>query len=150
MEVKALGYYVNRAFFSLVRLLNKFLKERDLDIQHSEFSILRVLKEIKGGSQTQLASILGKERSGIGRTLSSLEAKGFINRESLNGTTNFVTLTEKGQEVLPVLDEVIDQVTERAFKGFPQKSRETLIKNLTKIYLNSLDTLPPPILKSYK
>lgn len=138
IEFTALGYYINRAFCSLVRLLNKELKENNLNIQHSEFTILKVLEKLQGASQSQLADILGKERSGIGRSVATLEKKGYVKRDALNGSTNFVTLTERGEEAIPVINGIIDRVTAQAFKGFSNKSREATLNNLKKIYQNAL------------
>lgn len=137
IEFVTLGYYVNRAFCSLVRLLNKELKQKNLNIQHSEFTVLKVLNELNGASQSQIAAVLGKERSGIGRTINSLEKKEYVERKALNGSTNFVTLTKKGEDTIPVIDEIIRIVTEKAFKGFSKKSRESTLANLTRIYKNS-------------
>lgn len=137
LEIQAIGYYLNRTFCMVVKLLNKELREANLDLQHAEFSIIRVLTEIGGMSQSQLAQILGKERSGVGRTISSLEKKGYISRDSLNGSTNLITLTEKGRELAPVINEVISKVTEKSFHGFSQKSRGSTIKNLNKIFENA-------------
>ena len=138
IEVNALGFYVNRAYSMMVKLLNKELQNTKIDIQHTEFSILKILNEIKGASQSQIAALLGKERSGISRTLVSLESKGYINREPLDKKTNYVTLTEKGKQIIPLINEVADRVTNLAFKGFPNKSRTSIISNLTKIYQNAL------------
>lgn len=138
IEFTTLGFYINRAFCSLLRLLNKELKENNLNIQHSEFTILKVLEKLQGASQSQLADILGKERSGIGRSVATLEKKGYVKRDALNGSTNFVTLTERGEEAIPVINGIIDRVTAQAFKGFSNKSREATLNNLKKIYQNAL------------
>lgn len=138
IEITTLGYYINRAFCSLVKLLNKQLRENGLKFQHSEFTILKMLDTLKGASQTQLADVLGKERSGIGRSVASLEKKGYVKKEALNGSTNYVTLTKKGEDVIPLINNIIEKVSGQAFKGFSQKSRVSMLNNLTKIYQNSL------------
>lgn len=141
VEVNALGFYVNRAFSMMVKSLNKELRNADLNIQHAEFSIMKLLNEIKGGTQSQLATLLGKERSGISRTLSQLEEKGYISRQPLDGKTNYVVLTQKGQELMPGLNAIADKVSKKTFKGFSKKSQESIVNNLTKIYLNALSNL---------
>ena len=85
-----------------------------------------------------MAKILGKEKSGIGKTLKSLEKEGYIQRRALNGCTNNVELTGKGKEVLSLLNPIAERVTERAFSGFSAKKREDVMKSLTYIYKNSL------------
>lgn len=137
LEIDALGYHINRVFFSMIKLLNKEIKNSGLDFQHAEFTILKILIELKGASQTQIAAILGKERSAITRSVISLENKGYIKREPLNGSTNYVTMTEKGEEIAPIINEIKDRVTDFSFKGFSTRSRLAMINNLEKIYKNT-------------
>lgn len=138
LEIHSLGFFIHRALYSMIKSLNKELKNQNINLQHSEFTILEALNVLNSASQSQLAAVLGKERSGIGRSLSSLEEKGFIRREALNGSSNIVTLTEKSRQIIPLLDDIIKKVTDKAFKGIPQKSRLSIVRNLTKIYNNGL------------
>lgn len=141
VEITALGFFVNRAYTLMVKLLNQELRKGNVDIQHAEFSLLKILNEIKGGSQTQIAVLLGKERAAISRTLISLEQKGYIDRHPLDGKSNYVSLTEKGYKIMPELNSIAERVTELGFQGFSQKRRESLIKNLTQVYLNAYDSI---------
>ena len=138
LNIPTLGYYLDRALCVMIKILNKELKEYKLGFHHSDFTILKVLSETDGLSQTELAGILGKEKSGIGRSLTSLENKGYINRSVINGCKKEVKLSEKGEEIIPLLNKIADKVTERAFSGFPDKKRKEMMKNLTLIYKNSL------------
>ena len=97
---------------------------------------MKVLNVLGTASQIELASVMGKQRSGIGRTISSLEQKGYIERSPLNGTTNHVSLSKKGREMMPLIFELSESLTENAFKGFSQKRREATLKNLERIYQN--------------
>lgn len=141
VEINALGFFVNRAYTLMVKLLNQELRKGNVDIQHAEFSLLKILNEIKGGSQTQIAVLLGKERAAISRTIISLEQKGYIDRQPLDGKSNYVTLTEKGSKIMPELNVIAERVTELGLKGFSQKRRESLIKNLTQVYQNAFDSI---------
>ena len=69
VDIHTLGYYLERALCVMIRCLNKELKEYKLGFQHSDFTILKVLSQTDGLSQTELARILGKEKSGISRSL---------------------------------------------------------------------------------
>lgn len=138
LEVNSLGFYLNRALWAMIKYLNKELKDSNLDFQHSDFTILKALDSLDGATQSQIALVLDKERSGIGRSISSLESKGYIKREPLNGSTNYVTLTEKGKQTIPVINEVIERVTAKAFKGFSQRSKTSTINHLNRIFQNSI------------
>ena len=138
LDIKTLGYYIDRALCVMIKRLNKELRDENLTFQHSDFTIMKVLSEVDSINQSHLAKILGKEKSGIGKTLKSLEKEGYIQRSALNGCTNEVRLTEKGKKILPLMNEIADRVTERAFSGFSQKKRNEVMKCLTLIYKNSL------------
>ena len=138
LDIKTLGYYIDRALCVMIKRLNKELRDENLKFQHSDFTVMKVLSEVDSISQSHLAKILGKEKSGIGKTLKNLEKEGYIQRSALNGCTNIVRLTEKGKEVLPLLNRIAASVTERAFLGFSPKKREEILKYLTLIYKNSL------------
>lgn len=138
LNVNTLGFYVDRLLYTMIKRQNKILKERGSDLQHAEFIVLKVINELNGASQSQLAKVMGRERSGIGRILNSLEKKGYIDRKALNGSTNFVTLSEKGKEMRPFLLEVSDQLTNMAFKGISEKSRNAILNHLYRLYKNVL------------
>ena len=138
LDIKTLGYYIDRALCVMIKRLNKELRDENLKFQHSDFTIMKILSVVDSINQSHLAKILGKEKSGVGKTLKSLEKEGYIQRSSLNGCTNNVRLTEKGKEVLPLLNNIADRVTDRAFTGFSQKKRTEVMKSLTLIYKNSL------------
>ena len=136
IDVNSLGFYIDRLLYALIKRRNEDLKETGSDLLHAEFIVLKILNIIKGASQTQLANVLGKERSGVSRLLASLEKKGYIRREALNGSTNYVTLTEKGEQFIPTVSELSEKLNDRAFRGFSEKSRFALLNNLHRIYYN--------------
>lgn len=138
IDIHTLGYYIDRALCVMIKSLNKELKEYNLEFQHSDFTILKVLSQVDGLSQTDLAKILGKEKSGIGRSISSLEKEGYIKRRAINGCKNELCLSDKGKEIIPLLDEIANKVTEKAFVGFSERKRKELMRNLTLIYKNSI------------
>lgn len=138
IEINTLGFYVNRALWAMIKILNKELKKSGLNVQHAEFTILKALEVLDAVSQSQLAKILDKERSGISRSLAILEKKGYIQRTPLNGKSNIISLSEEGKACIPKINEVIDKISEQALKGFSKKSRISLINNLSRIYDNSL------------
>ena len=138
IDIKTLGYYLDRALCVMIKRLNKELRDENLKFQHSDFTIMKVLSEVETINQSHLAKILGKEKSGIGKTLKSLEKEGYIQISALNGCTNNVKLSEKGKEILPLLNKIADRVTDRALSGISAKKREEVMKYLTHIYKNSL------------
>lgn len=138
LDINSLGFYLDRLLFMMVRRRNHDLREIGSDLLHAEFITLKVINALKGCTQTQIANVMGKEKSGIGRILNSLEEKGYIERKPLNGSTNYVTLSEKGEKLLPLIMELSDKLTEQTFKGFSEKKRLSILKSLDKMYNNVL------------
>lgn len=138
-EIYTLGCNLDRTLCVLIKCLNKELRENNLNFQHSDFSILKVLNLSDGISQSDLSRILGKERSAVSRSVSSLEQQGYLQREARNGCTNSIILTQKGKEIISLLDSIAQKVTQDAFAGFTKKRREATIKNLTAIFHNCQD-----------
>ena len=139
LEISTLGFYVDRLLYAMIKRQNQMLKESPLDLQHSEFIVLKVINVLEGASQSQLASVMGKERSGIGRTLASLEKKGYVERKPLNGSTNYVTLTEKGKQAIPLITEISNNLSDLTFSGFSAQKRQSILKSLDRLYKNALD-----------
>ena len=134
--MESLGFYMDRILYSMLKRLNKEHKKNNWDIQQSEATILQTLNVLGSKSQSELASILGKERSGISRSVTALEKKGYVERTSVNGSTYSVALTEKGKSMIPAIIEKYKNVQELALKGLSEKSRTSLMKNLETIYKN--------------
>ena len=137
LDIDTLGFYMVRTLSAMIKNLNKELKDTGLNFQHSDFTIMRILNKKDGLTQSELADILGKQKSGISRSLNSLEKNGYIIRSAYNGCTNKVSLSDKGKNIIPQIDKIANHVTDIAFHGFPEKKREEMLKNLTKIYKNS-------------
>lgn len=135
-EMPTLGFYVSRVLCSLIKELNKELRTHDLKFQHSGYALLRILNEADGFTQSELAKITGKEKSGIGRIISGLEKEGYVYRTAMNGCTNKVFISEKGKSIMPELNVIVEKINERAFKGFTQKKKHEMMKNLTSVYNN--------------
>lgn len=134
--MESLGFYMDRILYSMLKRLNKEHKKNNWDIQQAEATILQTLNVLGSKSQSELASILGKERSGISRSVTALEKKGYVERTSVNGSTYSVALTEKGKSMIPAIIEKYKNVQELALKGLSEKSRTSLMKNLETIYKN--------------
>lgn len=138
LDIETLGYYVHRALFSMIKRLHKELKAQNLNFTHSDYTILRALDQKNGLTQTEISKIIGKEKSGVSRSINSLERQGYIFRTPANGCTNEVFISEKGKEVIPVLNDIAHRVTDRAFTGFGPKKRREMMTGLSSIYRNSI------------
>lgn len=142
IEIKTLGFYLNRALWTMVKKQHNLLQESVLeDITHVEFITLKVLNDMGGASQSTLSKVMCIDKAAISRTIKSLESKGYIKKEALNGSTNYITPTEKSKKIAKEINKITDKVTDISFKGFSKRSQVSLINNLTKIYHNVLGDL---------
>ena len=139
LEINTLGFYVDRLLYAMIKRQNQMLRESPLDLQHSEFIVLKVINVLEGTNQTQLASVMGKAKSGISRILASLEKKGYIERKPLNVSTNYVTLTEKGNQAIPLITELSNKLSDLTLRGFSTQKRQSILKSLDRLYKNAID-----------
>lgn len=137
LHIDTLGYYLDRALNVMVKKLNKLFVENDIDLQHSQYTVLKVLWCKDGLSQSQLSNILGKDPAAISRALNYLEGKGYIKRKSLNGKTKGVYLTDYADSKKNEIEHIAELVTEISTKGMNDEQREILKELLTEIYCNT-------------
>lgn len=137
LNIDTLGYYLDRALNAMVKSLNKQFWEHNIDLQHSQYIVLKVLWCVDGVSQSQLSKLLGKDPAAVSRALNYLESKGYIVRKSINNKTNGIYLTEYADSRRAEIEHIADVVTDTATKGMNGHQREIIIQLLTKIYDNS-------------
>ena len=76
LDIDTLGYYLDRALNVMIKLLNKTFAKKDIDLQHAQYAVLKVLWCCEGISQSRLSRLLGKDPAAISRALNYLESKG--------------------------------------------------------------------------
>lgn len=138
LRISTLGFYIDRALMAMIKSLNRELDSEGLELQHSHFTILKIINEKDYLSQKEICDIIGKDRAAVSRSLSFLEDKGYVVRESSNKRKNKVSLTPAGKALIPKLNQIADKITSRALKGFKGNSKEKIIDYLIKIYRNSI------------
>lgn len=137
LQIDTLGYYLDRALNVMVKKLNRLFAEHHIDLQHSQYIVLKVLWCRNGLSQSQLSKILGKDPAAISRALNYLEQKEYIKRKTLNSKTNAVYLTDYADSRKADIEHLADLVTEISTKGMNDEQREIMRQFLTEIYCNT-------------
>ena len=138
IKIDTLGYFVDRTFTAMVKYLNYELKEHSLDFQHPHFAIMMVLSRNEGINQSTLASYVDRDKASVSRHLNYLEEKGYIDRKFDGGCKNFIFLTEKGKNLIPILNKISELDTENTLKGFAPKKERKSIKSLLRCILTYL------------
>ena len=133
---KSIGFKINQTANKLNSKYNKILQM--YDIAPEQRATLEIIKYEKEVNQTMIAEILGKDKTTISRTLSTLEKKGLITKIQIDKRTNQIQLTKLGEEIL---EKSSNQVRE---------FRTSLISNLSRDEVSQLTTLLEKVALSTK
>lgn len=136
IQIDTLGYYVDRTFTHMVKFLNYELSAAGLDIQHSQFAILMVLSKKNGISLSQINKYINRDKASLSRNIKFLEDKGYIRRDFEGGKKKNIFLTERGNNILPIIYEISQKDTDKTLKGFSESKRKAIYEILYKMYLN--------------
>lgn len=139
MEEKTLGYLTHYLSISMQKALNIEFRNAGLDIQLSQYVVLRYLTIHKDVSQLALAEALDKDASAIKRSIDILEKKGLVNRIAVTKRKNFLELTQKAQEVMPVILKCTDSTLRKVKKDISEGHYEIFLSTLCKMIENTKD-----------
>lgn len=131
---KSLGFKINQAANKInnkfTQLLNQF------DIAPEQRATLEIIKYEKDVNQTKIANMLGKDKTTISRTLSTLEKKGFILKKQIDKRTNLIELTKFGEEILEKSALQVKEFRNTLFSNLEQEEVDLLIHLLEKVASN--------------
>jgi DNA-binding MarR family transcriptional regulator len=119
----------------LARQLSNRLREGliPLGLLPAQFTALAEIARDEGLTQKQLVERLGLEQPGVARTLSGLEAMGWIERKTLKGRAQGLYLTPRAREALPRAYEVMAEIDARALRGLTRTERAHLLDALGEV-----------------
>ncbi|MDH4943764.1 MarR family transcriptional regulator [Sulfurimonas sp. C5] len=97
----SIGYQTNLVATMLKTSFTKLLQPR-FGIAAEQFATLKIIDEDQEVTQTQMAEMLGKDKTTVGRSIESLIKKDLLKREdcSLDKRANRISLTPKAKEIL--------------------------------------------------
>jgi len=109
----------------------EFLDEKML-ILPNQFGLLNYIAMDKDVIQTELATLLDRDKSAILREIDVLEENGLVKRvtDAVDRRKKFVIITEKGQRVLKKGGILIDKLMSKLLDGLPDKEIESFKKVL--------------------
>jgi DNA-binding MarR family transcriptional regulator len=116
---------------------------REVGLTSVQWQVLSCLARNEGVTQTEIADILKRGKSPVGKTLDSLEAAGWIEREpsKKDRRVNTIFLTKKLELVEERLFGVITDMNGVAEGKLPPKHIEDVRSGLIQIRQNLLDEL---------
>lgn len=104
-----------------------------LGLLPAQFTALAEIGAAEGLTQKQLVERLGLEQPGVARTLSGLEAMGWIERRGGNGRSPGLFLTARARETLPRALRVAAEVDRRVLAGCGRSERALLLDQLAEL-----------------
>lgn len=135
-EFYSLGFLLNRAAITMAKSLNDGFEVHGMDLSLSQYVVLRCLYSKYALSQLEIANMLSKDAAAIKRTIDLLEKKGLVTRTPVRTLKNSVSITEKGEKLMPQILKIADERIEKALNGIEPHDRKLLQVMLDKIYVN--------------
>lgn len=136
------GPEIIRLISFLERRRRRFMNEglKDYAVHGTMFMYIVTLDNFPGSSQDFLAEHLCIDKSNVARSAKRLEAEGYILREvsELDRRQYCMYLTEKGQQLLPIIRNLLSQWAEMAAEGLPEEQKRLASEILNVMHENVL------------
>lgn len=128
-----LGYWLRRVSNAVSGSFSRALSEKQTSV--AEWVLLRELHDRGQTSPGELANSLGLTRGAVSKIVNKLDAKGWIQTDSMEGDSRFrlLSLTRAGRRSLPVLAEIADQNDARYFDCLSAREKSVLREVLIKL-----------------
>lgn len=128
----------NRTPNAFNKLLDKNFRKANIKLTRQQWSVLAVLWEEDGYTQSQIAEKTFRDDPGVTRLLDNLERSGYLMR--IVGRTDrrqrLIYLTPKSKEVKREAIKIMDETIRNVIKGIPIEDIKVFKKTFEKIYQN--------------
>ena len=95
---RSIGFKINQTANKINNKYTQILQS--YNIAPEQRAVLEIIKYESDITQTKIATILGKDKTTISRTLNALETKGFIKKSQKDKRTNLIEITPEGEDIL--------------------------------------------------
>ena len=137
MEIQeVLGYMLGTSSKLIKRTMENYL--RKYDITTSQWAVLKLLDTRIPLTQSQIANELLGDKATIGEVIQRLYEKDYIEKSfSKNDRRAYlISLTPKAKNAVKDIERMVNEVTEKAIKGFTEDDIQLLYKFLNHIIDN--------------
>lgn len=128
----------NRTPNAFSRLLDKNFRKENIKLTRQQWSVLAVLWEEDGFTQSQIAEKTLRDDPGVTRLLDNLERAGYLMR--IVGRTDrrqrLIYLTPKSKEIKHKAIKIVDKTIKEVIKGIPLEDIKVFMETFEKIYQN--------------
>ena len=132
-DMPYVGCLMGSAFQRLTVQLEAALKREGLGITSAEYMILRALYSRDGLQQCEIVDKVGKDKSSICRSVSTLAKKNLVITEPISYKCIRVWLTDKARAIQPQVMQIADERHKALLKLVPQKDIEAFVRVLKAI-----------------
>ena len=142
-QFKVYGYEMTLISEVYLSTLSALMKPHGLE---RYFVAVLYLNEHAGHiTQKDLGDVLRRGKVFTMRLVDALSNKGFVERkqDSTDRRCQLLELTQKGKDLIPLIEEAVAQTNELIFKDFSSEERAAFEKGMTHL-MKLLDTQPKP------
>lgn len=126
------GYALRRAANAMMADLGERLSP--LGLRVSDITVMKLVDERKGATSSQISRALDINRTNMVPVLKRLEEAGLARREAINGKSQAIVLTSKGQSTLAKAWQVIEQLEGDLIARIPAQHRPHFLPALQALY----------------
>ena len=119
---------------------------KHLELTDGQVPCLLVLSKKEGITQDELAKMFYIDKGTIARAIKKLEEKGMVNKvqDPLNRRRYLLSLTPKGEQVIPIILQAEKKWENILFKGFSNEERSSMLDKMKILAENSLKSSIKP------
>lgn len=131
---RSIGFKINQTANKINNKYTQILQS--YNIAPEQRAVLEIIKYESDVTQTKIATILGKDKTTICRTLNALENKGFIKKSQKDKRTNLIEITPEGDDILEKCSLCVKTFRQSLSSKLKEKELEELIILLEKVALS--------------
>ena len=127
------GFHMRKA---ILRGQSRFATAAGRKLVTGQFSVMAIINENPGRTQSAIAEAAGVDRSSLVPILNKFEKDGLIHRAPVKGDKRAyaVRLTKKGEKELTVLEEKAEEIEAQVIAGLGAKDHAQLIDLLKRFH----------------
>jgi DNA-binding MarR family transcriptional regulator len=128
----ALAFQMGLALHAIGKKIRAEFLVQNIGIPPNQFGLLDFISRDKEVIQTELATLLDKDKSAVLREIDVLEEKGFIKRvnDAVDRRKKFVVITPEGKKILKKGKALIEKLMGEMMEGLPETEIESFLKVL--------------------
>ena len=140
-----LGSLVSKAHLSMKNHFNHLIRQHHVKITADQWGLLIVVHPSPGISQSDIARVSRKDKTGVTRMLDLLEKRGYLIREDdeTDRRTHHIHVTPEGERVLEQVAPLATEVNRVSCTGLGTGQVEALKGMLAQIRDNIDDVMQP-------